>query len=127
MQAHKASFDAQEGKIGVQSLALSPYEKTLASVGADGLVKLWETTRPSNAIADRRFIVRQATQAVDERYQQSRSQRAVLGSLSRDDSLSKEVLAAAAEIASSRGDRPRAPQSDWPRHSFVFSPPHNAI
>lgn len=94
---------------GVMSMALSPDGKTLATTGADGLVKLWETTRPSAEVRHRRRIVAEATNLVNERYRVSTELRDVLSSLRSDSSIDDRVLPTALEIANTRGDRPKPP------------------
>lgn len=49
MKAHESTSGVL--KVGVRSLSLSPDGKNFASGGADGLVKLWVTARPSSALA----------------------------------------------------------------------------
>jgi tetratricopeptide (TPR) repeat protein len=93
----------------VHSFMLSPDGKTLVTAGADGLVKLWETTRPSKALARQRRIVHDATEAVNQRYRATPAHRDVIAALKADQSLDQEVLRTAIQIADARGDRPRGP------------------
>ena len=97
--AHEAREVPGWGKRGVFALALSPDGKTLATAGADGLVKLWETTHPSSALVERRQIVQQATLVVDQHDQHSGALRDVLESLTKDRSLDEQVLPVALDIA----------------------------
>ena len=110
MQAHEPTNTSFESRTtGVQALMLSLDGKTLATGGADGLVKLWETTYPSKATIGRRRIVRQASEAVNELYRTSPVHRDVMTSLNADRSLRAEVRQTAIDIADARGDRPRGP------------------
>ena len=84
-------------------MALSPDGKTLATTGADGLVKLWETTYPPPAVARQREIVRTATELVNARYRELSSHRDVMTSLLSDKSLEEDVLQMAVDISQARG------------------------
>ena len=110
LQAHE-SLDAPSYRktLGVTSLTISPDGNTLATAGADGLVKLWETLRPSKEIARQRQIVREATEAVNRRYQTSPAHQDVMASLKADSALDRKVQQTAIEIANARGDRPSGP------------------
>jgi WD40 repeat protein/tRNA A-37 threonylcarbamoyl transferase component Bud32 len=103
MQAHESHEVPGWEKRGVFSLALSPDGKTLATAGADKLVKLWETTHPSKRHAQQRKIVEQATRVVDQLDEQSGALRDVLESLTKDKSLDEQVLSVALDIAHARG------------------------
>jgi tetratricopeptide (TPR) repeat protein len=104
MPAHETQEFPGSGNRGVFALALSPDGKTLATAGADKLVKLWETTHPTSAIALRRQIVSQATKSVNREFERTPLRRAVLESIQNNKSLNPQTLKAALDIANVRGN-----------------------
>jgi hypothetical protein len=105
--AHETQWcDISLKSVGVLAIDLSPDGKTLATRGGDGNVKLWETTRLSQQVVDRRAIVAEATRLVDDRTQRLISKNHIVASLASDTSMDKRVQKAAIDIAYARLHRP---------------------
>ena len=97
-----ALHDTSRDGFGIyMTLSMDPDGTTLATARSDGVIRLWETTRPSIELARKRQIVRQAHKAAKARFDppNAMSLREALSSLANDEELSQQVLSTAVEIA----------------------------
>lgn len=88
---------------GVTDLLISEDGSTLYSSGSDGRVKVWESSRPSTELVEKRALVGGARKVLD-RYAGGYGSDQFLSELRKDSSISPAVLSYAIQIAEARGE-----------------------
>ena len=94
---------------GVELVVAGSDGRSIVSCGADGVVRVWETTKHSPETEYQRRRVREASRLVNAEYQKSFSADEVVTRLMANSDIDKTVRQLALQIANERGDRPKAP------------------